>query len=210
MLTVNFYSYLTQLINREQQTGGSLFMAIGRGSIQWDSSIPQVDRQNAAFVDERFRKQVQADNVNYVDTNGQVSTDPTSLLAINMRFEAGEGEGSIRECGLFALNAMEESGTGLLINYFSHPRIDKTADLVIDRRIILNLTPDRFRIQGHLTRYLGNTLTEELHDLDNETGACQIPELRIDRRHYFDTIEQALAMGYDHCAFCFGRELSQR
>lgn len=59
-------------------------------------------------------------------------------------------------------------------------------------------------------RYLGNVRTRELHDLLNITPLCRIDEIAIDRRFPFRRIEQAQALGYDFCAYCFGRELSRR
>jgi hypothetical protein len=59
-------------------------------------------------------------------------------------------------------------------------------------------------------RYVGNTNTMEVHDLDNEkTGAaqCQIDEI-IKAGHAVtftpDTLEQAHSRGYDNCAYCIG------
>ena len=54
-------------------------------------------------------------------------------------------------------------------------------------------------------RYLGNTRSKEVHDLDQETENCQIDEL-IEAGHArpFDTLAQAYADGYDNCAYCLG------
>lgn len=60
-------------------------------------------------------------------------------------------------------------------------------------------------------RFLGNTNTKEVHDLDNEkTGPneCQIDEIiRAGNARTFvpDTLEQAHKEGYDSCAYCIGR-----
>jgi hypothetical protein len=59
-------------------------------------------------------------------------------------------------------------------------------------------------------RYLGNVHTRELHDLMHVTPYCQIDEIAIDRRFPFRRIEQAQALGYDFCAYCFGKGRSQR
>jgi hypothetical protein len=57
---------------------------------------------------------------------------------------------------------------------------------------------------------LGDSGSRELHDLDNEKPGCQIPEIRPDRRVYFQTTAQAEKLGYDFCAYCFGRQRSKR
>ncbi len=62
-------------------------------------------------------------------------------------------------------------------------------------------------------RYVGNTNTTEVHDLDNEkTGAnqCQIDEI-IAAGHAVtfspDTLAQANSEGYDNGAHCIGGSL---
>ncbi len=59
-------------------------------------------------------------------------------------------------------------------------------------------------------RFMGNTNSTEVHDLDNEqTGAneCQIDEI-IDAGHAItfspDTNAEAKSKGYDNCAHCIG------
>lgn len=59
-------------------------------------------------------------------------------------------------------------------------------------------------------RYLGNVNTRELHDLQKITPMCRIDEISIDRRYFFSRIEDAQALSYDFCAYCFGRALSKR
>lgn len=59
-------------------------------------------------------------------------------------------------------------------------------------------------------RYLGNTRSREIHDLENLQPTCQVAEIRVDRRYYFARTDDALAMGYDFCAYCFGAGASQR
>lgn len=60
------------------------------------------------------------------------------------------------------------------------------------------------------TRYLGNASTRELHDLKNATPRCQVDEIKPEHRVAFKTEKEALAAGYDYCAYCFGKEKSKR
>ncbi len=60
------------------------------------------------------------------------------------------------------------------------------------------------------TRYLGNSSKREIHDLNNEKPQCQISEIRPDHRVSFKTEGEAIAAGYDYCAYCFGKEKSKR
>ncbi len=55
-------------------------------------------------------------------------------------------------------------------------------------------------------RFIGNSNTSEVHDLDNEKPLCQINEIRPHHIVTFtpDTLQQAHAQGYDNCAYCIG------
>lgn len=55
-------------------------------------------------------------------------------------------------------------------------------------------------------RYIGNSNTEEVHDLDNENRNCQIDEIKTEHVVTFspDTLSQAHKEGYDNCAYCIG------
>jgi hypothetical protein len=59
-------------------------------------------------------------------------------------------------------------------------------------------------------RFLGNSNTREVHDLDNEdvrASGCQINEvIRAGHAVFFtpDVLAQAYSEGYDNCAKCIG------
>ncbi|CAE6488997.1 hypothetical protein [Candidatus Nitrosotenuis uzonensis] len=54
-------------------------------------------------------------------------------------------------------------------------------------------------------RYLGNTNTKEVHDLDNEQPQCQISKIIVAGHDvYFDAHAQAKAAGYDNGHWCLG------
>ena len=57
-------------------------------------------------------------------------------------------------------------------------------------------------------RYLGNTNTREVHDLDNEQIQCKVDTI-IAHNHAdgFATYEEAKRAGYDNCAYCIGNSL---
>lgn len=51
--------------------------------------------------------------------------------------------------------------------------------------------------------YLGNTRTNEVHDLDNETEACRISQaVATSTDRPFATLEDAHAQGYRDCPHC--------
>lgn len=205
MLTDLFYQQLALMLKSEPQSWGSLSIAIGQGDTAWDRTPPVLRRTATRLAGETARKALSPEDIDYVTGAGEASAGPTSRLRLQTTFAAGEGTGTLRECGLWT----GEGSGAVLLAYFVHPRIEKREDDILGRSIQLDLTPGRALAQETVTRYLGNSRTEEFHDLENETRACQLDEIRIDRRHYFTTVDDALNLGYDYCAFCFGRELSQ-
>lgn len=60
------------------------------------------------------------------------------------------------------------------------------------------------------TQFLGNSGTRELHNLTNEKPGCQIEEMRPDHRVYFANEAEARRLGYDLCAYCYGKAKSRR
>jgi hypothetical protein len=210
MLTNNFYTHLAGLLKNEPGLSGSFFIAVGGGDPNWDTSLPDYDRARAALVDEITRKEITLDNIRFIDVNGVETLTPTTHLRFDTRFELDEGIGAWRECGLFFRESTNEPGPGRLLSYFIYPRIEKTNAMTMSRTIDLDLSPTAAGMGHIVTRYLGNSHTLELHDLNNITGSCQVDEIRSDRKIYFGSIEQALALGYDYCGFCFGSGLSQR
>ena len=60
------------------------------------------------------------------------------------------------------------------------------------------------------TRFLGNSATRELHDLQNEKNGCRINQMRFDHMVNFKTIKMAQEIGYDFCAYCFGKDKSKK
>lgn len=64
-------------------------------------------------------------------------------------------------------------------------------------------TPPTPSLPPWAKRYLGNTNSREIHDVTNLQPDCQEPEIRPDHRYYFSRVADALAMGYDCCAYCF-------
>lgn len=53
-------------------------------------------------------------------------------------------------------------------------------------------------------QYLGNSNTEEVHDLDNEQTNCQIDEIKEEHIVCFGTLSAAHEAGYDNCHWCLG------
>jgi len=208
MLTNEFYVALASALVSD--VGGSMYLAVGSGETAWDQTPPLYQRNTLLLVNEIARKVVTRENLSYLNESGVETDGPTPRLRIQATFSAEEGTGVLRECGLFAGSASSEINTGTLLSYFVHARIEKTTDMSLVRTISLDLTPRSSGPGQIATRYLGNSSSRELHDLEHTTGACQISEIRVDNRIYFGSPQQAENLGYDYCAFCFNRELSQR
>jgi len=206
MLTENFYPQLAAQLRPDSQAWDSINIAVGSGGNNWEVNPPLLRRNIDSLVNEVVRKSVQQSDIHYLDDAGQETREPTTLIRFRVDFLANEGSGTLRECGLFS----GEGETAVMVAYFIFPRIEKSLNAILQRSIILDLTPGRALAQENSTRFLGNAKTEELHDLENEQPNCQVDEIRIDRRHSFDSIESAQTLGYDFCAYCFGRELSER
>lgn len=206
MLTDVFYQRLAGMLKGGPQSWGPLSIAVGQGQANWDRTPPLLQRDRTALTAELGRKAVDPGDVQFVNEAGVVSATPTARLRVQATFAAGEGSGTLRECGLW----MGEGAGAALLAYFIHPRVEKAAGASLLRSVLLDLTPGRPAAQEIPTRYLGNSQTEELHDVDNEKKSCQLEEIRVDRRHYFNSVDEALNLGYDYCAFCFGRGLSDR
>ena len=208
MLTNDFYVALASALKADVEE--RVFLAVGEGDPAWDEMPPSFRRDTTLLVNELARKAITAENIHYVDEAGNETETPSARLRLQTSFSQEEGVGTLRECGLFTGAASSEAGSGTLISYFVHQRIEKLADADLMRSITLDITPRASGPGQIATRFLGNSGSRELHDLDNETSACQINEIRFDNRFYFGSPEQAVGLGYDYCAFCFGRELSQR
>lgn len=205
MLTDFFYQQLATMLKSGPQSWGPLSIAIGQGEADWDRTPPVLRRGTTQLAAETARKPLTPEDIDYITETGGTSSRPTSRLRLQTTFASGEGTGTLRECGLWA----GEGSGEVLLAYFVHPRIEKRESDSLARSIQLDLTPGRPLAQETVTRYLGNSKTEEFHDLENETRACQLDEIRVDRRHYFPTVEEAVNLGYDRCSFCFGREFSE-
>lgn len=64
----------------------------------------------------------------------------------------------------------------------------------------------KYRTPFNGNRYIGNTNTNEVHDLDNEQNRCKIDEIKDEHVKTFvpDTHGQAKSEGFDNCHYCIG------
>jgi hypothetical protein len=195
-------------LRRSLAADAAWYLAVGAGDPAWDRTPLLLEPGVLRLNRELARKAVTADGVEFLDAAGTPSAAATACLRLRVRFGSDEGNGTLREVGLFA-GASEEADSGVLVSYFSHAPIEKTAEMSLERSLRLDLT--RRQVGGvQPTRYFGNTKSRELHDLQTALDACRLDEVTFDHRLYFASVQEAVDLGYDYCAHCFGRELSRR
>lgn len=52
-------------------------------------------------------------------------------------------------------------------------------------------------------RFLGNTNTLEVHDTQNEHTSCQLSEIELEHRAWYDSLDEAKrGRPFDNCAWC--------
>ncbi len=210
MLTENFYTMIATMLTGAKEVPGDLYIAVGIGDKTWDTIPPDFNRGVEKLTRELARKRVSGKDITFLDADIKPSKEPTACLSIAVTFGDREAVGSLRECGLYGGRATDAPDSGMLLSYYRHPVIAKTAAMSLQRVIRLDLSPSQVVPGSRVTRYLANVRTEELHDLEHPNFNCQIGEIREDYRYYFATVEAALAVGYDRCGYCFGRALSTR
>jgi hypothetical protein len=210
MLTNDFYATLASLLRGVTIFPGNLFVAVGAGDAIWDDAVPETTRDVTQLVNEVARQAVNPEEIAYLDTNGEATVVNTPRLRIPATFGPDEAVGTLRECGLFGGDATRDAGSGTLLVYYAYPRLEKTTGMVLERVIRIDLTPLPYAPGSRITRYLGNSSTRELHDLDQVTPQCQTNRIRPDNRFYHAGVAAAREMGYDFCAYCFGPDMSER
>lgn len=201
MITNGYSGYMAQLL----EAAGGFVCAVGRGAAAWGHPPPPPNASATGLEDERARVVVPPEDVAFLDDNGGVADGPTPRIQLTATLSGIEGP--LREIGWFA-GGTEAPGSGTLLVIRRHQRVEATASLHLTRTVRLDL-----RGAGGTqadARYLGNTRTGELHDLQHLTANCQLDEIRVDHRYGFERMVDALAMGYDRCAYCFSREQSTR
>lgn len=132
---------LAALLKGDSGLFGLLYWAIGEGSATWDAVRPQPLLTDAALAAEILRQPLAPDQIVYLDENGDPTGSISNRLEISAEFRGEEivaaGFQPLREFGLFGGNATETAGSGLMIDYVIHPRIDLTADVTLSRRLQL-------------------------------------------------------------------------
>jgi hypothetical protein len=100
-------------------------------------------------------------------------------------------------------NAIHEDPVPLVVNAGTAYR-----EYVIENK---NSGHDRPGPAGNsATRFLGNSNSREVHDMQNIKKNCRIDQIAADYRVFFATEQEAVKARYDYCAYCFGKAKSKR
>ena len=118
---------LAALLKRHKDLKGILYMAIGEGENNWDSSRPAPLPTTTRLAKEVSRSKLVEDQILYLDAAGSSET-PTNQLEITTIFKGEDftSDQPLREFGLFGGDATGDPDTGYLIDYVIHPRVDLT------------------------------------------------------------------------------------
>ena len=56
-----------------------------------------------------------------------------------------------------------------------------------------------------IRRYLGNTLSAQIHDADHEHPNCLLGRISSEHRLWYDSLDDARSdLGYEDCSWCLG------
>jgi hypothetical protein len=131
---------LAALLKGEPGMQGILFWAVGAGDPAWDAVLPPPNPQATGLRDEVARVPVKPDDMAFLDAQGHRSASPTPRLELRVRFRWTEPR-TLREFGVFGGDATEQAGSGTLLNYVMHPRVDLGAGKQLQRRLRFSFDP---------------------------------------------------------------------
>ncbi len=135
---------LAALMKNEINMQGILYLGIGEGEDDWDSSRPVPLMTTTKLAKEVARLEITKNQVVYLDNLEKPVETISNRLEITIKFRGEDfisnGFQTIREFGLFGGDATKEPNSGFMINYVIHPRIDLTSDLTFTRKLRLTFS----------------------------------------------------------------------
>lgn len=138
IITNGFSKYISYLV---QGNSSDLYFSVGTGKSSWDSSdeLPNPDLTTSNLVNEVYRKLIDSDQIKYVDPETlEESEEPTSVLRLCTKLTNNEYYGTIREYGVYAIDATDQLGTGTLICYCCHKSMKVPTDSTFEKYIYIN------------------------------------------------------------------------
>lgn len=123
------------------QLSGIQYWAVGSGSDSWDSTPVNPTLTEVKLTNELGRKAITSSNIKFVNpsTYEEVS-EVTNCLQIECTFYEEDCNGKWREFGIFGGNATTTKNSGYMIDKKHHSVINKTSDMVVNRKIFLTVT----------------------------------------------------------------------
>ncbi len=155
LIVYNCNLLLAALMKRQHSIQGILYLAVGEGEDDWDSTQPGPLLEDRMLAGEIFRQALDENQIVFLDNKNNPSQLPTNLIEVTTELKGkdfvSDSYQSLREFGLFGGDATEAPNSGFMINYIIHPRIDMTPDLTVIRRIRLAFLESFVRQERRLT-----------------------------------------------------------
>lgn len=118
------------------QKGGATYWAVGKGLDSWDNTNPpNPSPTDTKLVSEVGRKQIVANNISFLDSEGKPSEAPTNILLIKVTFTSSDCNGDWREFAIVGGGATATKDSGILINHKTHKLISKDSNMEIERQM---------------------------------------------------------------------------
>ena len=145
-LVVNAFAILLAALclpGRTPNYNGITYMALGQGSSSWDTGgTPAPSATDTVLVSEIARNPVTVQDI--TSGGAVVTTGPTGNLLCTGVFSVGQGNGQIREFGLFGGVAatgftMAQANQGSMVDHITHAILSKPSnqDFVLTRQVQL-------------------------------------------------------------------------
>lgn len=172
------------LLKNDPALRGIGYWAVGTGRAGWDLAHPAIDAAAARLSEEFDRMPVAPEAVVYIGGDGNPSREPTPCIEAGVVFSWNQDR-VLREFGLFGGDATEAAGSGTLINYVIHPRVDIAAGRSLSRRLRFTLAPNA-GIRWHAVpeHWLGDVPAERIDGVGgvsagvlNQAGVATIRDL---------------------------------
>jgi hypothetical protein len=125
---------LAGLLKGEEALGGIRFWAVGAGDPAWDRAPPASDPHATRLRDEVARVRVEPGDMAFLDAGGRAARGRTARLEVRARFALKE-DATLREFGIVGGDATERAGSGQMLNYVVHPRLELAAGTRLERRL---------------------------------------------------------------------------
>jgi len=113
--------------------GGFTFLAVGLGDGSWNPLNPPAPVQTQTQLEDELARKAFS-TVNFVDSNGQPTVTPTSVVDFVGTFGVGEAVGAWTEVGVFGGDASVTANSGILVSVLTFPVKSKLAPETVSWR----------------------------------------------------------------------------